>query len=232
MKTLIIIPAYNEEGAIETVVKDLVNNHPHYDYVVVNDGSWDRTADVCRSKNFNLLDLPVTVGLSGAIQAGMKLAKTKNYDYAVQIDGDGQHMPLYISDLFAKMEEVGADIVIGSRFLSNKKKLNSRALGGGIIKFMLLLVSGTRLTDPTSGMRLYNKKMIREFSGNINYSPEPDTIAYLIRNGIKVAEAKVEMKEREYGESYLNFANAIRYMLHMAVSILFIQWFRKKRGVL
>lgn len=227
-----IIPAYNEEASIELVVNGLLETYPHIDYLVINDGSMDNTARVCIEKQFNLLDLPLNIGLSGAIQAGMQYASKYGYDAVLQFDGDGQHMPEYISDLCDAMIRESADIVIGSRFLTEKKVLNGRMVGSSLIELLIYLVSKRRITDPTSGMRLYNKKLVKEFAWNLNYDPEPDTLVYLIRNGINIVEVPVSMKERESGESYLNFVRAIQYMLRICLSILFIQWFRKRKVIL
>lgn len=118
MRILIIIPAYNEAQNIKNVVDNLISKYPQYDYVIVNDGSSDNTADICRTNNYNFLDLPVNLGLAGAFQTGIKFAYRNGYDAAVQLDGDGQHDPKYIRDMINEMEICNADIVIGSRFKS------------------------------------------------------------------------------------------------------------------
>lgn len=227
-RLLIIIPCYNEELNVERVVEDIVCNYPQYDYVVVNDGSKDKTSEICRDKGFNLLDLPVNLGLAGAFQTGMRYAWEQGYEYAIQLDGDGQHDPRFISDMFDKMERDADDIVIGSRFLIEKKKSSARMLGNSLISGCIRLTSGRRITDPTSGMRMYSRRMIKKISETINYSPEPDTVCYLIRCGARVSEVQVTMRERIAGESYLNVSGSIRYMLTVCSSILIIQWFRKK----
>lgn len=226
MKSLIIIPAFNEEMNIEKVVKNLRENCPNHDYIVVNDGSSDHTADICRKNGFPLLNLPVNLGLAGAFQAGMKYAYIKDYDCAVQFDADGQHLAEYIDDLIEEMT-TGKDIVIGSRFVTEKKPWSARMLGSRVISAAIFLTTGRRIKDPTSGMRLYNRSMIREFALNLNFGPEPDTVSHLVKRGAKVSEVQVQMQERLEGESYLNFAKSITYMLRMTISILIIQNFRK-----
>lgn len=228
MKVLVVIPAYNEGKSIERVVENLMKTCPDYDYVVVNDGSKDDTAEICRRNRYNLLDLPVNLGLSGAFQAGLKYADRLGYDYAIQFDGDGQHRAEYLPKLLEAFEKTGSDIVIGSRFVEQKKPTTARMMGSHLIAFAVRITAHKKLTDPTSGMRAFNRAMIHEFADNLNYGPEPDTIAYLVRGGAKVTEVQVEMDERMEGESYLNFARSILYMLRMGVSILLIQWFRKK----
>lgn len=230
MKILIIIPAYNEESNIERVVENLIQNFPQYDYVVVNDGSKDSTADICRKKHYNLIDLPVNLGLSGAVQAGMRYAVKMGYDAAVQFDGDGQHRAEYIGVLAEKIEEGSAEIAIGSRFVTEKKQRTLRMLGNNILSFIVKITTGYRMTDPTSGMRMFDKGVLSEFVFDMNYGPEPDTISYLIKQGVKVKEVQVKMDERIAGESYLNLARSMKYMILMSFSILFMQRFRKRKS--
>ncbi len=227
-KVLIVIPAYNEAENIKKVVQDLINDCPQFDYVVINDGSRDSTAEICKNEGFNLIDLPINLGLAGAFQTGMMYACKKEYDYAIQFDGDGQHKAKYIEKMLEMAEKEKVDLVIGSRFLEKKKKHSFRMLGNTIIEGLIFLTTGIKIYDTTSGMRLYNRKMIDKLAYQMNYGPEPDTIAYLIRCGAKVGEYPVTMNEREFGESYLSFTNGIKYMFHMISSILIVQWFRKK----
>lgn len=226
-KLLIVIPAYNEEGSIERVVDDLIQNYSQYDYVVVNDGSRDRTAAICRSRGYRLIDLPVNLGLAGAFQTGLRYAAEHGYDCAMQLDADGQHLPRYIAPMLEKLE-AGADIVIGSRFVTVLKPRTLRMVGSYLISWAIRLTTGQPICDPTSGMRMFNRRLLEEFAQNLNYGPEPDTISYLIKNGAVVKEVQVNMAERTAGESYLNFARSVQYMIKMGLSILLIQWFRKR----
>ena len=229
MKILIIIPAYNEAENIERVVDNLIENYPQYDYVIINDGSTDDTRKICARRGYNLLDLPINVGLSGAIKSGMRYANYYGYDYVLQLDGDGQHDPMYIKDLQACMEQTGADIVIGSRFKTERKPINSRMIGSQLITTAIFLTTkGKYIGDVTSGMRLFNKKMIKRFGYDMHYSPEPDTLAYLLNCGVKIEEVQVQMHERIAGVSYLNFKSSIWYMMKMMVSIFLFQWVRKR----
>lgn len=227
MKVLVIIPAYNEEKSIKRVVDNLIQNYPEYDYVVVNDGSRDHTVDICKEEGYRYLNLPVNLGLAGAFQTGMKYAYQMGYDYAIQFDADGQHRPEYIAPILSKMEE-GYDIVIGSRFVEEKKPASLRMLGSAMISAAIRLTTGKKVKDPTSGMRMFNRKLIEEFALNINYGPEPDTVSYLIKNGAKVAEVQAHMDERLEGQSYLTLTRSAKYMLRMITSILLIQNFRKR----
>lgn len=228
MRLLIVIPAYNEAANIKRVVDNLIENFSQYDYIVVNDGSKDDTAAICRENNYNLLDLANNLGLTGAVQAGMRYAYQNNYDAVLQFDGDGQHRPEYIENLKSAMKEKNVDIVIGSRFVTAKKPKTLRMMGNNLIAGLIKLTTGKYIKDTTSGMRLYGRRVIEEFSRNINYAPEPDTISYLIKNGMTVEEVQVEMDERIAGESYLNFAKSIKYMVLQCFSIVFIQAFRRR----
>lgn len=227
MKLLLIIPAYNECESIERVVENLRVNFPQYDYVVINDGSTDDTSQICHEHGYEVIDHPVNLGLAAALQTGMRYACEKDYDAAMQLDADGQHRPEYISSMLAKMEE-GYDIVIGSRFVERKKPHTLRMLGSGLISAAIRIVTGKRIKDPTSGMRLYDRKVIRILAKNINYGPEPDTISFLLKKGMKVAEVQVEMSEREAGTSYLTLGKSVNYMVRMLISILIIQAARKR----
>lgn len=227
MNPILIIPAYNEGESIERVVRNVQENFPQYDYIVVNDGSADNTAKVCMRNGFNFLDLPENIGLSGAFQAGMKYAYYNGYDCAVQYDGDGQHDARYIADMVELMEQGDYDIVIGSRFVTQQKPKTLRMLGSNLISAAIKLTTRKTIKDPTSGMRLYNRRMMKRHARMYEFGPEPDTLAFLARSGAKIGEVQVEMLERTAGKSYLNFARSMRYMTRMCMSIFFIQWFRK-----
>lgn len=230
MKVLIIIPAYNEALNIEKTIDDLKKNANQYDYVIINDCSKDNTKEICEKNNFNVISLPVNYGLTSGIQIGMKYALENDYDMAIQFDGDGQHQAKYLKDLVKEIEKNNCDIAIGSRFVTQKKPHSMRMFGSNIIQFAIKLVTGRKITDPTSGMRAYNKKAIKEFATNASLTPEPDTLVYMMKKGMNVKEVQVEMKEREFGESYLNTFKSMEYMLSMMFSIIFIRAFTKKGG--
>lgn len=227
MKLLVIIPAYNEEGSIEKTVDNLINHYPQLDYVIINDGSRDHTLDICRKKKYNYVNQPINLGLAGAFQTGMKYAYEHGYDAAIQFDADGQHRPEYIEPMAEKLEE-GYDIVIGSRFVTEEKPKSLRMFGSNILEKMIHLTTKATVKDPTSGMRVYGARIIKIFATEANISPEPDTVAYLIRCGAKVAEVQVEMDERTAGQSYLTLSKSIHYMAVQSISILLIGFFRKR----
>ncbi len=227
MKTLIIIPAYNEALNIEKTVKDVVIN-TQYDYVIINDCSKDNTKEICEKNGFNVVSLPINYGLTSGIQLGMKYAYKNNYDIAIQFDGDGQHQAKYLKALVKEIETKNCDIAIGSRFIEKKKSNSLRMFGSNLISFCIKITTGKTIKDPTSGMRAYNKRAIEEFVKNKSLTPEPDTLVYMMKKGMKVKEFQVEMSEREFGESYLKPLKAMEYMLNMVFSILFIRSTTKK----
>ena len=229
MRTLLIIPAYNEEESLKSTVDSVIREAPSVDFLIVNDGSSDGTVRVCRENGYPFLDLPTNLGLAGAFQSGMKYAYRHGYDCAIQFDADGQHLPEYIEPMVEALEN--ADIVIGSRFAEARKPRSMRMLGSNLISAAIKLTTGQTVKDPTSGMRAFNKRMIAVMANGLNCGPEPDTVSYLMkRAGAKVVEIPVQMADRTAGESYLNPWRSTVYMARMSISILFIQFFRKSLG--
>lgn len=229
MRVLIIVPAYNEALNIEKTIKDLQENAREYDYVIINDCSKDNTKEICKKNGFNVISLPINYGLTSVVQIGMKYAKENGYDVVLQFDGDGQHDAKYIKKLVDEIERNNCDVVIGSRFVTEKKPASIRMLGSNILSLAIRIVTGRAIKDPTSGMRAYDKKAIDEFVSNNSLTPEPDTLVYMMKKGMKVKEIQVEMREREFGESYLNAFKSMEYMLSMMFSIIFIRAFTRKR---
>lgn len=225
-RLLVIIPAYNEEESISSTVDELTSTLSGVDYVVVNDGSKDGTERICLEHGYNYVSLPVNSGLTVGFQTGMKYALRNGYDYALQFDADGQHRPEYISKMLDLAVAEDVDIVIGSRFVNKCKEVSARMLGSRIITVAIKLTTGKRVADPTSGMRMFNRKMIERFANDDSLNPEPESISYLMKKGAKVREVQVEMRERQAGESYLNIPKSIAYMARACISILFVQWFR------
>ena len=195
---------------------------------MINDGSKDNTVEICRKNQYNLIDLPVNIGLAGGFQAGMKYAYRNGYDYAIQFDGDGQHNPSYIFNMLDEIKNNDLDFVIGSRFVTEKKPKSLRMFGSNLIQLILKITTGKTFKDPTSGMRMFNKRLIYILANSLDFGPEPDTLAFLVRSGAKYSEVQVTMNDRIAGESYLDFARSIKYMMHIFSSIILMQWFRKK----
>lgn len=221
MKALVIIPAHNEQDTILNVVKDV--KQYGYDYLVINDCSSDSTAQLLDDNNISHLDLAVNLGIAGVTRVGFKYAKDNDYDAVVCIDGDGQHLPIYL-DILLKQIENGNDYVVGSRFVTEKKPLSFRMLGSRIICALIKLKTGKTVSDPTSGMRALGRSVIDEFSDSMNFYAEPDTMCYLIHKKYKVSEVQVTMQDRQGGVSYFhNPFKSIYYMLAVILSIIFIQ---------
>ncbi|MCR5392694.1 MAG: glycosyltransferase family 2 protein [Olsenella sp.] len=226
MRVLAIVPAYNEEECLANTVRELTETCPDVDYLVVNDGSSDATPRICDELALNHIDLPVNCGLTSAVKAGMKYALRHGYDAAIQIDSDGQHMPEYIPVMAKAMESEGADVVIASRNLAGGGAEGARGAGAKLITGFIRQTTGATITDPTSGMRMYNRAMVEKLARGFDLAPEPDTIALFIRRGAKVVEVPAKMRERQGGTSYLHFMSSIAYMARTCLSILLFQWFR------
>lgn len=223
MKTLIIIPAFNESENIEKVVKSLRDNCPECDYLIVNDCSTDDTAEICKKNNFNYINLCCNLGIGGGVQSGYIYAYRSGYDCAVQIDGDGQHDPTYINKIIEPIVNGTADIVIGSRFIEKEGFQSSgmRRLGINFLSLLIKLMTGTRVLDVTSGFRAVNREFIEYFSKEYaDDYPEPEAIVFASLMKAKIKEVPVVMKEREGGVSSISPLKSIYYMIKVSLSIL------------
>ena len=223
MKKLVIIPAYNESESIEDTIKEIIEKAPEFDYVVVNDCSTDTTLEICRRMGNNVLNLPVNLGIGGAVQTGYIYAKEKGYDIAVQVDGDGQHDPGFLNIMAEKMEKTECDMVIGSRFIAKEGFQSSVARRVGIKYFSALikLLTGTMITDPTSGLRMVGKRGIELFAEDYPKDyPEPESTVAMLRRGMKVVEIPVIMRERQGGVSSIRLQKTIYYMIKVTLAIL------------
>ena len=227
-KTLVIIPAYNEAENIEKTVKDIIENAPECDFLVINDCSADDTEKICKDKGFDVLSLPVNLGIGGAVQTGYRYAAKHGYGRALQFDGDGQHPACYIARLSECMDEDGTiDMVIGSRFIEKDGFQSSklRRFGIGYFTKLIKLLTGVKITDPTSGMRLVNRRLIELFAGDYPRDyPEPDSEVAILRKGYKVREVPVEMRERGGGKSSISIKAGFYYMIKVSFAI-FNAWF-------
>lgn len=225
MRILAVIPAYNEEACLETTVSHLNDTCPDVNILVVNDGSRDRTEDICRSNGYPHLTMPVNCGLACGFQAGMRYAWEHGYDAVVQFDADGQHLPEYIPEMAPHIAQ-GADIVIASRVLAGEGPVGARGIGSALISWLIKITTGTRITDPTSGMRMFGRDLIGIYATSFDLAPEPDAVALFARKGRRIVEIPARMQERQGGTSYFDMANIIRYMSRTCLSILLFQWFR------
>ena len=223
MKTLVVIPAYNERESIVSTVERLKKEAPGLDYVVINDCSKDDTAQLLSAHGMHFIDLPVNLGIGGAVQTGYRYALAHGYDAAVQVDGDGQHDPAFLSVMAKTLEEERADMVIGSRFIRHEGFQSSFARRVGILYFtrLIRLLTGKTITDPTSGLRMIGRKGIAMFAKEYPRDyPEPESVVELLRSGGKVLEIPVVMRERQGGTSSIRFRNSVYYMIKVTLAIL------------
>ncbi|MBQ3784212.1 MAG: glycosyltransferase family 2 protein [Lachnospiraceae bacterium] len=223
MKKLVIIPAFNEEGNLLNTINDIKENAPDFDYVIINDCSTDDTLSVCKKNNLNYLNLPINLGIGGAVQTGYRYAYYSGYDYAVQFDGDGQHDAKYLSEMVSYLTETDSDMVIGSRFIEKEGFQSSflRRIGINYFTFYIKLLTGKKITDPTSGMRMINRKLLKKFTQEYPKDyPEPESVVEILAEGCKVSEIPVIMKERMEGTSSISFRKSIYYMIKVSFAIL------------
>lgn len=222
-KILIIVPAYNESESIEQVVTHMMEQAPWCDYLVVNDGSTDTTLKICEKMQYKYLDLPINLGIGGAVQAGYVYADKYDYDIAVQMDGDGQHDIAYLEKLLEPIVTGEADITIGSRFLKKEgfQSSQTRRLGIGILSFLIKITTGKRIVDVTSGFRAVNRRFIKIYAQDYPTDyPEPEAIVMAIMHRGKVKEVPVQMKAREGGTSSITLRKSVYYMIKVTLAIL------------
>lgn len=222
-KVLLIIPAYNEAENIEKVVNDLIQNYPQYDYVIVNDGSRDETEEICLKNHYQMLSLPLNLGIGGAVQTGYRYALKNHYDIAIQIDGDGQHDIAYVEKLIEPIFSGEADIAIGSRFIKKEGFQSSatRRMGISFLSGLIHVLCFKKVKDVTSGFRAVNEKFIKIYAENYPSDyPEPEAIVAAIMHRGRIAEVPVIMKERAGGSSSINLKRSVYYMIKVTLAIL------------
>ncbi len=222
-RKLVIIPAYNESASIVNTVNDIKKNAPDFDYVVINDHSKDNTLQVCKDAGLNVIDLPLNLGIGGAVQTGYLYACQNGYDIAVQFDGDGQHDAKYLNEMAETLVNEQADMVIGSRFIEKEGFQSSftRRLGIRYFTFLIKILTGQKITDPTSGYRMCNRKIIELFAGNYPKDyPEPETTTWILRKKLKVLEIPVIMRAREEGVSSISLKKSFYYMFKVTMAII------------
>lgn len=223
LKTLIIIPAFNEEGNIENVVNNLVRKFPQYDYVIVNDGSTDNTKKICKTNQYHVINLMVNMGIGGAVQTGYRYARDNNYDVAVQIDGDGQHDVFFLQEMLTLIEEGKADLVIGSRFVEKEGFQSSyiRRVGINFLSILGKALTGVHVKDITSGYRVVNAKFINIFANDYPSDyPEPEAMVIAAVHGGKIMEYPVVMREREAGVSSITMKKSVYYMIKVTLAMI------------
>ncbi|MEY8390593.1 glycosyltransferase family 2 protein [Lachnospiraceae bacterium 45-W7] len=223
MKKLVIIPAYNESECIEQTIKDIREHAQGFDYLIVNDCSTDQTREICEKNGFNLVNLPINLGIGGAVQTGYRYAWENGYDVAVQIDGDGQHDASFLQEMSEAMIRESADMLIGSRFIEKEGFQSSFLRRVGITYFTALikLLTGTTITDPTSGLRMINRSVIEIFAKDYPKDyPEPESVVAVLRNKKQVKEIPVIMRERQGGSSSIGSIRSVYYMVKVTLAIL------------
>lgn len=223
MKKLVIIPAYNEAGNIEKTVRDIMEHAKDFDYVIINDCSKDNTLDICRQNGFHVVSLPVNLGIGGGVQTGYLYAFRNGYDIAVQFDGDGQHNAEYLDEMAKKLEQEELDMVIGSRYITKEGFQSSgiRRVGIRYFTFLIKLVTGKKITDPTSGMRMVNRRTLALFAMEYPKDyPEPESVTTLLKRKMRVEEIPVVMNERGSGVSSISMKKSVYYMVKVTLAIL------------
>lgn len=223
MKKIVIIPAYNEQKSIENTVRDIEENAPGFDYIIVNDCSTDDTLRVCREKKLNVLNLPINLGIGGAVQTGYRYAWNEGYDIAVQFDGDGQHDAGYLNEMADYLEKNKMDMVIGSRFITKEGFQSSglRRLGIRYFTVLIKLLTGEVITDPTSGMRMVNRDIMKIYAEDYPKDyPEPESVVAILNKKKRVAELPVVMRERREGKSSISTHRSVYYMIKVTLAIL------------
>ena len=222
-KCLIIIPAYNEAENIENVVSNLINNYPQYDYIIVNDGSVDDTEKICLKNGYQVLNLPINMGIGGAVQTGYCYARDNDYDMAVQVDGDGQHDVAYLEGMIKVIESGEADMVIGSRFVQKEGFQSSqlRRVGIRFLSTLGWILTGVRVRDITSGYRVVNRRFIQIFAQDYPADyPEPEALVIGAVHGGRIKEYPVVMQERESGTSSITLKKSVYYMIKVTLAML------------
>ena len=223
MKKIAIIPAYNEVESIEKTVHDIKTNAKEFDYVVIDDCSTDDTRKVCEELGFPVVSLPTNLGIGGGVQTGYLYAVKHGYDIAVQFDGDGQHDASFLEKMAERMEKEQLDMLIGSRYTERQGFQSSfcRRMGIRYFTFLIRLLTGKKITDPTSGMRMVNRRTMEFFARNYPKDyPEPESVTILLKKGFLVEEIPVVMKEREGGKSSISFQKSIRYMFQVTMAVI------------
>ena len=223
MRKIIIIPAYNEQLNIEKTIRDIRENAPGFDYVVIDDCSVDETRKICEANGIKVISLPVNLGIGGAVQTGYIYAKESGYDLAVQFDGDGQHNARYLKIMSEAMIEHSADMVIGSRFIENKgfQSSRTRRMGIAFLGLLIRVLTGRKITDPTSGMRMINRELIDLFSEEYPKDyPEPESVVQILAKKKTVVEIPVIMNGRSGGSSSISAIDSIYYMIKVTIAIL------------
>ena len=233
MKKLIIIPAYNESESIYNTIKDIEQEATDFDYVIINDCSTDNTRQICIDNHFHYIDLPINQGIGGAVQTGYLYAYENGYDIAVQVDGDGQHNAAFLKKMAQVLTENKADMVIGSRFIEKKGFQSSvtRRIGIRYFTCLIKLMTGKKIADPTSGLRMIGRDVIEIFAKlyPMDY-PEPESVVDILCKGKRVVEVPVLMRERQGGTSSIRMGKSVYYMIKVSLAIILCRISQRRGG--
>ena len=229
---LAIVPAYNEAGMVGRVVRDIQRQAPGFDVLVVDDGSTDETAAQAKTEGAVVITHPYNLGIGGAVQSGYKYALRHGYDVAVQVDGDGQHKPEYLPEMVEALHTSGAeaDMVYGSRFLGDPgyKVPLARRAGNLIFSVVLSALTRRKITDPTSGFRMTNRRGIELFARDYPHDyPEVEALLMLHANHLRIHEVPVRMNARGFGTSSIDYPRSAYYMVKVMLA-LFVGLFRRR----
>jgi glycosyltransferase involved in cell wall biosynthesis len=225
VRRLAIVPAFNEEEAIGLVVEEIRAFDAQLEIVVVDDGSHDRTAQVARAAGARVLPLPFNLGIGGAVQTGFRYAHENDFELAVRVDGDGQHDPAQLGAVIEPVLRGEADIVVGSRYLSpggdGYRSSVPRRVGIRILASVVSLLTGQRITDPTSGFQALNRKAIALFATDYPHDyPEVEALVLLLRHRLGLREVPIEMRPRAAGRSSIQTLSSGYYMVKVLLALL------------
>ncbi|HUS06352.1 MAG TPA: glycosyltransferase family 2 protein [Bryobacteraceae bacterium] len=221
-RLLILIPAFNEEGAVGQVVREVQRSMPGVPILVIDDSSADGTAGVARAAGAGVMSLPHHLGLGGCMQAGYKLAYELGYDYVIRVDGDGQHDPANIPKIFNALLTSNCQMVIGSRYVEKDGEFTSAVRGVGIVLFRLILrpILGKRVYDPTSGFVGVNRDALAVFSRSFPLEyPEIEALVVLQRKSFRFQEVPCAMRPRRTGKSTITALKSIYYIVHVLLGV-------------
>jgi glycosyltransferase involved in cell wall biosynthesis len=229
LRRVALVPAYNEEGSIGGVIDEIRAADPDIAIVVVDDGSADDTAGAAAARGARVLKLPFNLGIGGAVQTGYRYAYEEGFDLALRVDGDGQHDPSWFGVLAGPVLAGHADIAVGSRFIGRRGFRSSRSRRSGIrlLSWTVTLLCGGRVTDPTSGFQVTNRRAIALFAAYYPHDyPEVEATVLAAKAGLRRAEVPVEMRERQAGRSSIGAVRSVYYMVKVMLSI-FVATFRR-----
>jgi glycosyltransferase involved in cell wall biosynthesis len=222
LRGLVIVPAFNERQSVGKLAHRLQRALPHFDVLVIDDGSTDDTLRQVPAHTA-VVSLPFNLGIGGAMQTGFRYAALHGYDVAIQVDGDGQHRPGEVRRLVDHLIQSNSDMVVGSRFLGDGryKQSVSRSVGIGILSTIIRLLSGLPITDCTSGFRVINRRVIQAFAHWYpDDYPEPEVILLLHRSGFRITELGVKMRQRRAGMTSIPLMRGLFYVLKVSTALL------------